>query len=311
MELSLLAGTAHPSLADAMARTLGVRPLARTIERFPDGELHVELGDTVRGSDVYVVQPTSPPGDEHLLELLFLVDACRRAGAARTTAVMPYFAYARQDRRAHGREALGARVVAELVRAVGVSRVVTVDLHAAALEGFFAVPLEHVSALRLLADAARPWAEDAVVVAPDLGAAKLADRFARRLELPVAVVHKQRRSGDQVSAQRITGDVHGKRPLVVDDMISTGGTIEAAVRAVVAAGALADATVVATHGLFVGPATARLRAVPVARFIVTDSVPGAEQRGLSAQVVSLSGLLAEVVRRLHDERSLAELLAHD
>jgi ribose-phosphate pyrophosphokinase len=311
MEVSIVAGSANPVLAEAVASALGARLASRIVERFPDSEVHVEILESMRGKDVYLLQPTSPPVDEHLLELLFLADACRRAGAARSTAVIPYSGYARQDRRARGREPVGARVVADMLGAAGISRIVAVELHSPALEGFFALPLEHLSAVPLLADAARPWMTGkGVVVAPDLGAAKLADRYARILDLPVAIVHKTRLGGDAVSVHRITGEVRDRAPLIVDDMISTGGTIEAAIKALREAGCAPDITVVASHGLFVGPARQRLSAAAARRYIVTDSVPSAEGTPLPVQVVSVSGLLAETIRRLHDDRSLGELIAH-
>lgn len=308
MELSIIAGSANPPLAESVAAALGARLGSRIVQRFPDSELHVEILESVRGRDVYLLQPTSPPVDEHLVELLFLADACRRAGAARMTAILPYFGYARQDRRARGREPVGARLVADLLSAAGLSRIVAVDLHSPALEGFFALPLEHLSAVPLLAEAARPWVTgDGVIVAPDLGAAKLADRYARILDLPVAIVHKTRLSGEEVSVNRITGEVRDRAPLLVDDMISTGGTIEAAIKALRAAGCAPDLTVAASHGLFVGPARQRLSALGARRFLVTDSVPAAEGSPLPLQVVGLSALLAEAVRRLHEDRSLGEL----
>ena len=308
MGLAIVSGTANPALAEMIARTLEVRPVPRIAERFPDAELHVEIGASVRGDDVYIVQPTSPPGDEHLVELLFLADACRRAGAGRLTAVVPYLGYARQDRRARGREPVGARLVADLIVAAGFHRVVAVDLHAPAIEGFFALPVEHLSAVTLLAEAARPHVgANGVVVAPDIGAAKLADRCAKLLGLPVAIVHKTRLSGSDVSVRSVTGDVRGRSALVIDDMITTGGTIEAAVRSVLAAGAKEDVVVAASHGLFVGPAIERLRALPVLRFIVTDSVAPGPASPLPLEVVSLGPLLAAAVDRLHHDRSLGDL----
>jgi ribose-phosphate pyrophosphokinase len=193
MNLTILSGSANQPLATRVAERLGPWPCL--IERFPDGELHVAVQASVRGRDVYLLQPTGPPVHDHLLELLLLADACRRAGAARLTAVVPYVGYARQDRRAGGREAVGARLVATLIGASGLQRVVAVDLHSPALEGVFDVPLEHLSAVPLLAEAVRPaLADDAVVVAPDLGAAKRAERYAGRLGRPVAIVHKARLS---------------------------------------------------------------------------------------------------------------------
>ena len=171
------------------------------MQRFADGELHVEVEQSVRGHDVYVIQPTSHPVDEHVMELLFLADACRRAGAARLTAVVPYFGYARQDRRASGREAVGAAVIASLIETAGFSRIVAIDLHAPEIEGFFRIPLEHLSATRLLADAVRTTS-DSVIVAPDLGAVKLAERYQAVSHLPVVVLHKTRISGSEVSTSQ-------------------------------------------------------------------------------------------------------------
>jgi ribose-phosphate pyrophosphokinase len=310
MEICLFAGTANPSLAQAVAEHLGVGLGDALVHRFADGELHVQIRESVRGRDVYLLQPTSPPVDGHIVELLLLADACRRAGADRLTAVVPYFGYARHDRRASGREPVAARLVADLLRIAGLSRVVAVDLHSAALEGFFSTPLEHLSAAPLLSEAARPWVSDrSVIVAPDVGAAKLADRYARILHLPAIIVHKTRLSGEDVSVHAITGDVRDRSPLVVDDMISTGGTIAAAVKALLSAGCAPDVVVVATHGLFVGPAVDRLSALPVRRFIVTDSVAAAAAPAIPLELVRLDVLLAEAIRLLHDDRSLEAVLA--
>lgn len=311
MDPLLFTGSANPALAETVAAQLRV-PLGRgAVERFPDGELHVEVHDSVRGQDLYLLQPTSPPVETHLLELLLLADACRRAGARRLTAIVPYLGYARQDRRATGREPVAARLVADLIAASGIGRLVAVDLHAAGLEGVFGIPLEHLSAVPLLAQAMRPCLPaDGVLVAPDLGAAKLADRYARLLQLPVAIVQKTRLSGEAVSVRAVTGDVQGRVPIVVDDMISTGGTATAAIAAVVAGGAQHAAIVVASHGLLLGPAVERMQAAPVRRLIVTDSVVPPARIPLPLQVVTLAPRLAEAIRRLHDDQSLSDLLVH-
>jgi ribose-phosphate pyrophosphokinase len=312
MSLLIFTGSAHPQLAEVIAKGLGMSLGRVVLQRFPDGELHVEIQESVRGHDVYLIQPTSPPVEAHLLELLFLADACRRAGAAHLTAVIPYFGYARQDRRASGREPVSARLVAELLQASGLQRVVAVDLHTPALEGFFRIPVEQLSAVPLLAAAVRPLLPPtAVVVAPDLGAVKLAERYARLWQLPLAIVHKTRLSGEEVRVQRIVGEVRGRAPVVVDDMVSTGGTIQAAIQALLAAGCVsANLTVIASHGLFVGPAHERLRAVPLQRIFVTDSVARPALEPLFVQVVSLGALLAEAITRLHNQRSLSDLLVH-
>lgn len=310
MNLSLFAGTANVPLAQSVAGELGVSLGERVLERFADGELHVEIQESVRGRDVFLFQPTAPPVEEHLFELLLLADACQRAGADRLTAVIPYFGYARQDRRANGREPVAARVVANVIGSSAIARVVAVDLHSAALEGVLPVPLEHLSAVSSLAAAARKVdGGERVVVAPDLGATKLAEHYATLLDLPVAIVHKQRTGADWVTVRRITGEVRGCAPIVVDDIISTGGTIEAAVDAVLQAGALPEVTVVATHALLVGPALDRLRSLPLRRLIVTDSVRLPERLPVPYDVVSLAPLLATVIERLHSDRSLEGLIA--
>ena len=311
MGLAVVAGNANPTLAEAVCRELGVSPLGRVIERFPDSELHVELGVSVRGQDVYVVQPTSPPVDEHLTELLFLADACRRAGAATISAVVPYFGYARQDRRARGREAVPARLVADLIAASGVRRLIAVDLHTPSLEGFFPVPLEHLTAVPLLAKALPPLqGASGVVVAPDLGAVKLAERYAALLRLPMAVVLKTRLGPESVRAEGVVGEVRGRTPIIVDDMISTGGTIEAAVRCLEGAGARPDATVLVTHLLLAAPGLERLASLGLRRLISSDSVLASADRPALLEVVSLAPLIAETMRRLASGGTLADLAWH-
>jgi len=311
MSLKILSGSANLPLAESIAKKLGVQLARLILERFPDGELHVDVQESVRGYDVYIIQPSCPRVDEHLLELLLMADACERAGAARLTAVVPYFGYARQDRRGRGREPVSVRVIADLIRTGGLERVVVVDLHSAAIEGAFSIPLEHLTAVPTLAEAVRPWiAARTVIVAPDLGAVKLAERYGRLLQLPVAIVHKTRVSGEEVTVQAILGEVKGQSVLIVDDMISTGGTVEAAIKALLAAGCASDFTVVASHALFVGSAVERFRRLAVRRFFVTDSVPVPTDVSLPVQVVSLAPLLAEIIERLHNDRSLGDLIWH-
>lgn len=311
MVIRLVTGSANRPLADAVARALNERLTETLIERFPDGEIHITIAESVREDDVFIIQPTSAPVGETLMELLLLGDACRRAGAARVTAVIPYLGYARQDRRAGGREPVSARVVADLLEAGGFDRVVAIDLHSPSLEGFFTIPLEHLTAVPLLADAVRAaLPARGVVVAPDLGAVKLAERYGARLELPVAIVHKTRLSGSEVRAGAVIGEVRGCTPIIVDDMISTGATIAEAVRALVAAGAEPDITVVATHALLVGPALERLAALPVRRLIATDTVVAPAATAPPREVTSVALLLAEAVDHLYHGRSLRDLLVH-
>jgi ribose-phosphate pyrophosphokinase len=308
MELALFAGSGNPPLAAAIASALGVPLGQRRLARSPDGELRVEIQDNVRARDVFLVQPTGPPLDHHLMELLFLADACRRAGANQITAVVPYFGYARQDRSASGQHALGARLIPDLLRMAGVGRVVTVDLHTPALESAFGVALEHLSAVPLLCEALAPPPANSIVVAADMGALRLAERYGRALGLPIAIVSKVRVSDEEVVAQSVIGEVRGRTPFIVDDMIITGATIEAALHAVVAEGAVRNATVVATHGLFVGQAANRLRTLPITRLLVTDSIDIAPGLQLPIEVVTLAPLLTQVISRLHAGEPLAELM---
>ncbi len=305
MRLAVVAGTANAPLGEGIACRLGVEPQTRTMERFPDGELGVAIGQ-VRGADVYLVQPTGPPVHDNLIELLMLADAARRSGAARVTAVIPYFAYARHDRREAEGQSLGGRVVADLVSHL-FDRALVVDLHTTALEGFFGCPVEHLSAIGLLAEAVRPLVRDHVVVAPDLGAIKRAHSFARTLGLAVASVRKRRLSGREVEVLGVDGDVQGRPVLIVDDMISTGATLEAAARALRDAGATRTIAV-ATHGLLVPPAEQRLVPLALDALVVTDSLVTPAVAGLSITVVGLAPVLADAVGRLHRDEALAELV---
>jgi ribose-phosphate pyrophosphokinase len=313
MSLKILPGSADSALAESVATAVGVKPVQRLLQRFPDGELHIEIQDSVRGCDVFLIQPTCPPVDEHFFELFLMADACRRAGSTHLTAVIPYFGYARQDRRVHGREPVSARLVADLIATSGIQRVVVVDFHSRAVESTFAIPVEHLSAIPILAEAVRPSVHrDAVVVSPDLGAVKMAERYAKLLNLSVGIIHKSRVSGAEVTVQRIVGDVRGREILVVDDMITTGATIEKALKALLEAGCSASAIkVVASHGLFVGNAAERLGNLPIEKIFVSDSVPAPERFPLPLCVSSLAGLLAETIQRLHRLESLSDVLAHE
>lgn len=300
MDPAIVVGNAHPALGESVARALGVAPAVCTIERFPDGEQHVELTTSLAGREVYVVQPTCAPIGETLLTLLLIADAAWRAGAARIVAVVPYFGYARSDRRAHGGQPLAGRVVAGLFDNARFERVVTIDLHAPAIEGFFAVPMEHLDALGALGDALEPFLPaNAIVVAPDVGAAKRADSIARRWKLPVAIVHKTRVSGTDVVAHRVTGDVRGMRPVIVDDMISTGGTLVAAFNAVLAHGAEQRPIIAATHAVLAGDAIARLASISPERLVVTDTLPIPTTAPFPITVGSVATVIADAVRRLH------------
>jgi ribose-phosphate pyrophosphokinase len=292
----ILAGSAHPGLATGIADLLEAPTGRVNLEIFPDSELHVELGESVRDRSVYIIQPTGPPAERFLLELLLIADACRRDRAARVIAVCPYFAYARQDRRVTPGEALGGRLVADLFAASGIGEVIAVDLHTPMLEGFFRMPLMHLSAVEVMADVLRQTIEkQSVIVAPDLGAVKLAENYGRLLDLPVAFVHKTRVSAEEVRVAGVTGEVTGRAPLIVDDMISTGATIEGAYRAVVESGAERRLVVAATHGLLVGSAVSRLAALPLRSIVLSDTIPLAPETSLPVRRANVAPLLASAI----------------
>ena len=307
--MAVLAGPASVRLGAEVSELLQAPALTYDCQRFPDGEMQVDLLASVRGRDVYLLQSTSPPVDQHLIELLLLADACRRAGAARLTGVLPYFGYARQERRSH-RRSLGARVAADIVATGGFDRLMLVDAHTPAIEGFFDVPIDHLTAVPLLAEAAQRRLGNApVVVAPDLGAVKLAREYGRLLQAPMAFVHKTRLSGDEVEAHSVIGDVLHRTPLIVDDMLSTGGTVAAAIGALRHAGALEPITVVVTHALLVGAARQLLRRLPIAHLIVGNTVALENTHELPVEVTSVAPLIATAIRRDHYDESLADLRA--
>lgn len=297
---AILAGTANPALAAAVARELGVAPGLSRVERFPDGELSVHLDESVRGREVFVVQPTAPSVNDHLVELLAFADACRRAAAHRVTAVVPYFGYARADRRNRRRQPIMASLVAQLLQCSGVDHLMTVDVHTPQIEGFFQVPVDGLTAVPALCHALAGrhgrTLDDTVVVSPDAGRVPMANDYAQRLGLPLVVLHKKRESGTETAVTHLVGDVRGRRCLLVDDMISTGGTLVESVRALREAGARDEFLVAATHGLFVGDALGRLRDAGVRELHVTDTVPRPERERAEVRVVSVAPLIAAAIR---------------
>lgn len=304
----LVSGTAHPALASAVAQILGVRLGASHIERFPDGELSIHLEEPVRGRNVFLIQPTVPPVNDHVMELLIASDACRRAAAARLIAVIPYFGYARADKRQGQRVPIAASLVAHLIESAGIAQVVTVDLHAAQIEGFFSIPVESLTAVPLLSEEVRPLLPaNAVVVSPDTGRVRMATEYANRLGTSVVVLHKRRESGTETEVTHVVGDVRGRACLIIDDMISTGGTIARSVEALLQAGAKPEIVVAATHGLFIADARAKLAHESIRAVVVTDTVPVSLSNWPQLHVVSAAPLLAEAIRRLAANGSLSTL----
>jgi ribose-phosphate pyrophosphokinase len=312
MELRVVVGSASDELGAAVCGALGVERVTYLRGDYPDGELAPVVCGSLRGDDCYIVQSTAPPVERNVMELLLLADACRREGASRVTAVVPYFGYARQDRRPAPGTALGAAVVGRLLRSVGIDRVVVVDPHTPALEAIVGMPLDRLTAVPALAEHLQLTDSAAhVVVAPDLGAVKLAHRYARELGTPTAVVHKERLSGDAVRTHAVIGDVAGRSPIIVDDMLSTAGTVVAAAQAVREAGASERTIVVVTHGLFCEPSPRRLRDLAPERVLTTDTVASDDIPDVPVDRVSLASSVAAFIRAQHEGRPFHDSVSYD
>jgi ribose-phosphate pyrophosphokinase len=293
----LFGGSANPALTAAVARELGIHSGVCRTGRFPDGETTVMLEQPVRGLEVFVVQPTSPPVNDHLMELLIFADACRRASAERVTAVVPYFGYARSDRRDGQGAAIAASLVADLMECSGIAHVILLDVHASQMEGFFRGPVDHLTAVPELCAALRDRVtSETVVVSPDAGRVRTATDYARTLGVPLVVLHKRRGGARETAVTHVVGDVRDRSCLIIDDMISTGGTIVESAHALAQAGARAECLVAATHGLLLPGACERMIEAGVARIYVTDSIADPERRCDHVEVVTIAPLLARTIR---------------
>ncbi|HKV51158.1 MAG TPA: ribose-phosphate pyrophosphokinase [Gemmatimonadaceae bacterium] len=303
----LLAGTANRGLAEEISRCLGVDLTRVTISRFADGEIFVRIDENVRGADVFIVQPTNPPADS-IMELLLLIDAARRASAARITCVMPYYGYSRQDRKDQPRVAIGAKLVANLITTAGANRVLGIDFHQHALQGFFDTPVDHLYAAPVFVSHYRKkQLRDLVVVAPDVGSAKMARGFAKRLNGTFAIIDKRRPTANVAEVLNVVGEVEGRDCLIPDDMIDTAGTVTEAARALKSLGAK-DIYVCATHALLSGPAVERLTAAPIAEVTVTDTIAIPTARRFDKlKVLSVGELLAKAIRYTHSDESVSSL----
>ncbi len=306
--VKLFCGNANRPLAEAVAKALGIQLGEATVERFPDGEVRVRLLESIRGDDVYLIQSTAPPVNDHLMELLVLADAARRSSAGRINAVIPYFGYARQDKQTQGREPITARLVAGLLEHVGIHRVITVDLHAPQIQGFFYQPVDELSAVRLFAEylERQNLTENAVVVSPDSGRAEQARRLSERLNLPLAILAKRRTGPRETQVSYVIGDVAGKRPLIIDDIISTGGTIRRGVEALLAAGAAPEVIVMASHAVLVGNARENLAHPAIREVVFTDTI--ALNPALGYTILPTAPLLAQAIRRVHTNQSVSVLI---
>ena len=307
-ELKIFTGSAHPALGEAIARSLGV-PLGRAhLDRFSDGEVWFQIQDNVRGADVFVVQPTAPPVNENVMELLLMLDAFKRSSASRLTAVVPYYGYARQDRKDKPRVPISAKLVADLLSAAGSDRILTMDLHASQIQGFFDIPVDHLFAAPVIMDYV--WSlelPDLTVVSPDAGGVERARAYAKRLEATLAIVDKRREQPNVAEVHHVIGEVEGRTALIVDDIVDTAGTLTKVAEAIKGAGAR-EVFASSSHAVLSGNAIDRIAKSPVSKLIVTDSIPLAPEKRIDKIVVlSIADLMAKAIRNIHEETSVTSL----
>ena len=308
-ELKVFTGSAHPALGEAIAQNLSV-PLGRAhLARFSDGEVWFQIHDNVRGADVFVVQPTCAPVNEHLMEMLLMLDAFKRASAARLTAVIPYYGYARQDRKDKPRVPISAKLVADLLQTAGADRVLTMDLHAAQIQGFFDIPVDHLFAAAVIIEYVQQLKlPELVVVSPDAGGVERARAYAKRLDASLAIVDKRRDQPNVAEVHNVIGDVAGKTALVVDDMVDTAGTLTKVAQALKAAGAR-EVLASCSHPVLSGHAIERIEKSSLARLITTDSIPLGPEKLKNGRIVVLgvAGLLSRAIKNIHEETSVTSL----
>lgn len=305
--LAIFSGNANPELAKAICEHLNVFLTNVLVARFSEGETRVEIKENIRGKDVFIIQPTCPPPNENLMELLVLIDAARRASADRITAVIPYYGYARQDRKDQPRVPITAKLVANLIVAAGANRVLTMDLHANQIQGFFDIPVDHLYAINALCDYFKTKKlTNLVVVSPDVGGIKMARAYAKRLDAGLAIVDKRRSSPDKTEVMHILGNVKGKNAVLVDDIIATGGSIVEAVEALTKEG-VKDVYAAVSHGILSGPAIDRIAGCKALKeVVITDSIPlGKSKKIPKIKVVTIAHLLGEAIHRIHDEESIS------
>jgi len=309
--LKIFSGSANPALAEEVAELVGVPLGEMETYRFADGEVSVRIAESVRGEDVFVIQPTSPPVNEHLVELLVILDALRRASAGRITAVIPYFGYARQDRKTQPREPITSKLVANLLTAAGATRILTVDLHAGQIWGFFDIPLDHLPSRPLLSAYFRDKGlRNLVVVSPDIGGTARAREFAAELGAPIAIIDKRRDRPNHVKeVTHVIGKVYRRTAILVDDIVDTAGTLTAAATALAARGVEA-VYACCSHAVLSGPAVERIAASTIRELVTTNTVPVSQAKRIEKiHVVSMAPILAEAIRRIHEDRSVSTLFA--
>jgi len=307
-KLAIFSGNAHTELAKDICKYLKVNPSEALVTRFSEGEIRVKINENIRGKDVFVVQPTCPPTNENLMELLIMMDAMRRSSAQRITAVIPYFGYARQDRKDQPRVPITAKLVANLLTVAGANRILTMDLHAGQIQGFFDIPVDHLFSIGVFIDYFDQKIKDLVVVSPDVGGIKMARAYAKRMGVPLAIIDKRRESPEKTEAMHILGEVEGKNAIIVDDLVATGSSLFEGVDALKKAGAKNIYAAIA-HGVLSGPAIERLdKSVNLKELVITDSIPLDKNRAHpKIKVLSVANLLGEAIKRIHNEESVSSL----
>jgi len=306
-KLAIFSGNANLDLAKAICKDLKVKLQDALVGRFSEGEIRVKINENVRGKDVFVIQPTCPPSNDSLMELLIMIDALRRASASRITAVIPYFGYARQDRKDQPRVPITAKLVANLLTTAGANRVLTMDLHAGQIQGFFDIPVDHLFSVGVFVDYfSKMNIKDLVAVSPDVGSIKMARAYAKRVSAGLAIIDKRRVSPEKAEAMHIMGEVEGKNVIIIDDLIATGSSLIEAVEALKKAKAKTIYAAIA-HGILSGPAIERIdQCSGLAKLLITDSVPlNKEKEHAKIEVLSVSSLLAEAIKRIHNEESVS------
>jgi ribose-phosphate pyrophosphokinase len=308
-DLKIFSGNANRPLAESICTHLGVSCGQALVSTFKNKETRVKIEEHVRGADVFVIQPTSDPSDHHIMELLIMIDALKRASVDRVTAVIPYYAYAKQEKKPAGREPISAKLVANLIETAGADRVLTVDLHAPAIQGFFDIPVDHLTALPILADALHRDRDTSniVVVSPDVGGVARANDFRYRVAADLAIIAKHRPEPDRNEVLEMVGDVRGKIAVIVDDMISTGGTLEEAAKVLIERGAV-SVMAYAVHAILADDACAIINRSPLEKVVVTNTIEVPQElRGDKIDVQDISWLLAEAIRRIHEGASISDL----
>jgi ribose-phosphate pyrophosphokinase len=309
-EIKLFSGNSNPALAAKIARALGTQLGLASVSKFSDGEINIDIGENVRGRDLFLIQSTCAPTNDNLMELLIMVDACKRASAGRITAVVPYYGYARQDRKAAPRVPISAKLVADLLTTAGVERVLTMELHAGQIQGFFNIPVDNLFSSAHLCEQLRGTipTSNAVVVSPDAGGVERARAVAKRIDAGLAIIDKRRSGPNVAQVMHLIGDVDGKTAILVDDMVDTAGTLTKAAQAVMDNGAKA-VYAVTTHPVLSGPAVERIMNSPLEKVIVTDTIPLSKEAAACGkfQVVSVASLFAEAIRAIHHHDSVSRL----